>query len=144
MRIFQAPEPYQIQSDEISIFLAGGISGCPHWQKHVSEQLVDTDLVLLNPRRDNFTTDRKEIGYQIAWEHEALRAATKILFWFPCDTICPIVLYELGAWSMTDKPLILGIHPSYERRLDVEIQTALVRPDVEIHYSLKSLIAPLL
>ncbi|MEO1378678.1 MAG: hypothetical protein AAFW70_31365, partial [Cyanobacteria bacterium J06635_10] len=62
-----------------------------------------------------------------------------ILFWFPQESICPITLYELGSWSMTDKPLFIGIHPNYPRRRDVEIQTGFVRPEINIVYSLEDL-----
>ena len=66
--------------------------------------LRDTDLTLLNPRRKSFPIDIPgEAFRQISWEFHALRAATEILFWFPCETLCPIVLYELGAWSMMNQ-----------------------------------------
>ena len=68
-----------------------------------------------------------------------MRFACAILFRFPQETICPIALYKLGAFSMTDKPLFVGIHPNYHRRQDVEIQTNLVRPDINIVYSLEDL-----
>jgi len=102
--------------------------------------LHDTDLVLLNPRRADFPIHDSDAALQqITWEHVHLRRATSILFWFPCETLCPIVLYELGAWSMTTKPIFVGVHPLYKRRRDVEIQTGLVKPEVVIAYSLRSL-----
>lgn len=123
-----------------SIFLAGGITNCPDWQQEIAQLLSKTDYTLLNPRRKNLAVnDPISALDQIAWEYHALRAAEMILFWFPCETLCPITLYELGAWSMTDKPLYIGIHPKYERHKDIEIQIELVRPDVKIMYSLKSL-----
>ncbi len=123
-----------------SVFLAGGITGCPDWQQEMRILLQDTDLILLNPRRKCFPIgDPGAAQEQIAWEHRQLRMADAILFWFPRETLCPIVLYELGAWSMTSKPIFVGIHPEYTRRQDVEIQTGLVRPDVEIVYSLEDL-----
>src|SRR5262249_54129317 len=78
---------------------------------------------------------------QIRWEFEHLRKADAILFWFPGETLCPIALYELGAWSMTDKPLFVGTHPAYARRQDVLIQTRLARPDVPVTESLADLAA---
>jgi len=125
-----------------SVFLAGGITGCPDWQQEVARSnLAHDDIALINPRRANFPIhDPGAALAQITWEHEHLRKATAILFWFPRETICPIVLYELGAWSMTDKPLFVGVHPDYSRRRDVEIQTALVRPDVKLVYSLGELV----
>lgn len=123
-----------------SVFLAGGITGCPDWQQDMRRLLRDADLILLNPRRANFPIgDPDAAQEQIAWEHNHLREASAILFWFPCETLCPIVLYELGAWSMANKPIFVGVHPDYSRRRDVEIQTRLARPEVEIVYSLEDL-----
>lgn len=33
----------------------------------------------------------------------------------------------------------MGVHPNYPKRQDVEIQTGLVRPDIQIVYSLDEL-----
>ncbi|WP_278189484.1 nucleoside 2-deoxyribosyltransferase domain-containing protein [Thiothrix fructosivorans] len=99
---------------------------------------------MFNPLRPNFPIDDPSASvFQIQWEHEYLRKATAILFWFPAETLCPITLYELGAWSMTTKPLFVGVHPDYARIADVELQTRLVRPDVEIVYSVQALAAQL-
>lgn len=77
---------------------------------------------------------------QIRWEHHHLNTASAILFWFPCETLCPIVLYELGAWSYRNiKPLFVGTHPDYQRRQDVVIQTHLVRPEITVVFSLDDL-----
>jgi hypothetical protein len=123
-----------------AIFCAGGISNCPDWQSKMVELLKPSPWIILNPRRANFPIDNPNASkQQIAWEHKHLRLASAILFWFPQETICPIALYELGAFSMTDKPLFVGIHPNYPRRQDVEIQTGLVRPDINIVYSLDDL-----
>ena len=120
-----------------SLFLAGGITGCPDWQAEVARLLADLPAALLNPRRDNFPADDPAAaGAQIEWEHHHLRRATALLFWFPCETLCPITLYELGAWSMTAKPLFVATHPDYKRRLDVQIQTRLARPEVTVAPSL--------
>lgn len=140
MHYLEAPEELEYPLDHTSVFLAGGITNCPNWQQQMVDLLRDTDLILLNPRRVNFPIgDPSAAKEQIAWEHNHLRKATTILFWFPCETLCPIVLYELGAWSMTEKLIFVGVHPEYSRRQDVEIQTQLVKPDVEVAYSLKSL-----
>jgi Nucleoside 2-deoxyribosyltransferase like len=118
---------------ETSLFLAGGITGCPDWQKEMIEKLKDSPLVLLNPRRASFPIEERNAAReQIEWEHLHLRKATAISFWFPCETLNPIVLYELGAWSMTEKKLFVGVHPDYQRMQDVLIQTALARPDVQV------------
>jgi hypothetical protein len=120
-----------------SIFLAGGITGCSDWQSKVKQQLEDLDIVLLNPRRKDFPIDDPNAAEeQIKWEHDMFLKADIIVFWFCKETLCPIVLFELGTHTMTHKPIIIGMDPDYERRQDVEIQTGLVRPDVDITYSL--------
>lgn len=123
-----------------SLFLAGGISGCPDWQSDVVSLLRHEPVTILNPRRTDFPIhDPSAASQQIMWEHQHLRMAEAILFWFPRETLVPIGLYELGAWSMTKKPLFIGVHPQYPRRQDVELQTKLARPDVPIVLSLPDL-----
>ena len=123
-----------------SIFLAGGITNCPNWQTDMAYLLSDTHLTILNPRRSHFPIHDKNAAFeQIKWEYKHLHLATAILFWFPEETLCPIVLYELGSWSPTTKPIFVGIHPNYARRQDVEIQTQLARPETRIAYILNEL-----
>lgn len=117
------------------LFLGGGISGCPNWQKDLYMRLVDLNITVLNPRRENFPIDDPNSVYeQIKWEHNMLRRSDMIVFWFCKETMCPIVLYELGVWSNTDIPIVIGMHPEYVRKQDVDIQTKLVRPDIPICY----------
>jgi hypothetical protein len=143
MSYIEAPQAYD--GDEPSVFLAGGITGCSDWQLLMSTALQClTDLVVFNPRRKNFTMHKDAARAQITWEHEHLCKATAISFWFPHETLCPIVLYELGAWSMTDKKIFVGVDPGYQRKEDVIIQTSLVRPDVSIATSLDELAANVL
>src|SRR5262245_48830305 len=138
MRYIEALTEYEPEGLP-SLFLAGGITGCPGWQETVVRQLKEEAVVILNPRRANFPIDDPTAAQtQIKWEHRHLRKADAVLFWFPSETLCPITLYELGSWSMTTKPLFVGVHPDYQRRQDVEIQTRLVRPEVKVHYDLVS------
>jgi len=141
MRYVEAPETFHDSSDKLrSIFLAGGITGCPDWQSQLAGMLSSTDLVVMNPRRANFPIhDPNAAEHQIMWEHQHLREASMISFWFCAETLCPIVLYELGAWSMTEKKLFVGVDPKYKRRADVEIQTRLTRPDINIVYQVEDL-----
>lgn len=129
-----------------SVFLAGGISGCADWQSEAKRMLDAMSsergqglapLALLNPRREDFDLTDTELSVsQIRWEHEHLRLAQAIFFWFPHETLCPITLYELGVWSALGKPLMVGCDPRYARALDVREQTALIRPDVAVRDSL--------
>lgn len=139
----EAPKKF-FPKNKCSVFLAGGITQCPDWQTELTNQLKDQDVVVFNPRRANFPIDDPNAAFdQIKWEHEMLRQADIIIFWFCKETMCPIVLYELGAHSMTNKPIIIGVDPDYSRKQDVEVQTQLVRPDVKIVYSLNDLTSEL-
>lgn len=124
-----------------SLFMAGGITGCPDWQKDMVAALNHTELVLLNPRRANFPMNDPMAAFeQIRWEHIALRIADAVLFWFCKATLCPIVLYELGSRSMVQQqPIFVGIEPGYKREQDVRIQTSFVRPEVKIQDSILGL-----
>ena len=139
MTYIEAPEEFE-PAGVPSLFLAGGISDCDGWQWRLAEMLSPLDLVVLNPRRKHFPMDDPSAAEgQIRWEFRHLRRATARLFWFPGATLCPIALYELGAWSMAPDPLLVGVDPAYARRHDVEIQTKLVRPDVRVRYSMDEL-----
>lgn len=129
--------PNELKYKGKTVFLAGGITGCPDWQREMCSLLQDTSLVLLNPRRADFSACDAE--QQITWEYRHLKIADAILFWFPRETLCPIVLYELGAWFMRKEATFVGVHPEYERRIDVEIQMRLARPGIGIVYSLEDL-----
>lgn len=132
--------PHEYQGTERSVFLAGGISHTADWQSVLRDLLAHENIALLNPRRkaydyEDLSAERQQIG----WEYAHLRKADAILFWFPEESVAPIALFELGAHTMTNKPIFVGVHPKYERRSDVEIQLSLVRPDIEIVYDLESL-----
>jgi len=140
MRYIESPGELEYQPKHVSLFLAGGITNCPDWQQEMRKLLCDTDLILLNPRRADFPIgDPSAAQQQITWEYQMLRRADIVLFWFPCETLCPIVLYELGAWSMTLKPICVGVHPEYQRLQDVMIQTSLAKPNVQVVSSLQEL-----
>lgn len=138
MKYIEAPKDYN--GTERSLFLAGGITGCINWQADLADLLKDEKIVLLNPRRINFPIDDQNAApEQIKWEYTHLQKADAVSFWFPKETVCPITLYELGVQIAKDKPLFMGIDPEYSRRLDVEIQTRLERPEIKIEYNLNRL-----
>ena len=137
MQYIEAPQIYN--GDEASLFLAGGITDCPDWQKEMIAMLEDLTLIIFNPRRSYFPQNENATREQIEWEYTYLRKATAISFWFPKETLCPITLYELGAWSMTNKQIFLGVHPHYQRIQDIKIHTLLARPDITIVYTLEEL-----
>ncbi|MFZ2205395.1 MAG: nucleoside 2-deoxyribosyltransferase domain-containing protein [Minisyncoccia bacterium] len=137
MNYIEAPDEYE--SDETSLFLAGGITNCPDWQKEVADKLKESSLVIFNPRRGVYPGDSGHEEKQINWEFKYLHKASAISFWFPKETLNPISLFELGSWLNSDKKLFIGLHPDYEKNNNVIIQTKLVRPEIQIVFSLEEL-----
>lgn len=124
----------------LSFFLAGGITGCPDWQSEIVEKLARLRVTLYNPRRTNFPIDDPHAAHdQIEWEWRYLARADAILFWFCKETLCPIVLFELGRWSGRQKPIFVGVEDGYQRSQDVEIQLRLERPEVAVVNNLGAL-----
>jgi len=141
MQYIESPSP--VLTDPVSsVFLAGGITGCPDWQQEMCGKLDDSGFGgrVYNPRRADFPIhDPNAALAQITWEYYALEQSDAISFWFAKETIQPIVLFELGRWSGKNKPIFVGVHPEYPRRQDVEIQMKLARPEVLIVQTLVEL-----
>lgn len=139
----EAPNPVPLINKKY-LFLAGGITNCPDWQAEVKNAFHAhywiPELVILNPRRDNFKVGDDESTTQIMWEHKAMNMADGIIFWFPKETLCPITLFEYGKWLNTDKKLFVGTDPLYQRNLDIQVQTKLVRKQQYINHSLSEVI----
>lgn len=145
VEIIRAPQP--LPESGRALFLAGGISGCPPWQTEACAALeaappAGLELVF-DPRRERWPEAESEARAQIEWEFHALRRSEAILFWFPEETLCPITLFELGAWSRGDGRLVVGCHPGYARRFDVIEQLRLARPDVRVQARLEDVLAEL-
>lgn len=137
-RYVEAPTDYD--GDLPSVFLAGGITGCPMWQAQAYEQLADLPIAVLNPRRPNFPIhDPSAAPTQIAWEFRHLHLADLVLFWFPDSgpVIQPIALYELGAHAATGKPIVVGADVNYVRRQDVVLQLKHIRPNLIVWSTLE-------
>lgn len=65
-RYVEAPAEYD--GDELTVFLAGGITGTADWQETVAQALAGEPVVVLNPRRRHFGVDddQKHAG-QVRW-----------------------------------------------------------------------------
>jgi hypothetical protein len=138
------------ENNQIKLFLAGGITNCPDWQKEIIEKLENNkqplgtsggmlqNVTVFNPRRENFPIDDPNASNeQITWEYKKLRESDIIAFWFSEGSLNPIVLYEYGKHG-TSQPtkIVVGCHTDYSRKSDVEIQTKLSRPEQKIFYDL--------
>lgn len=128
-----------------NVFLGGGITGCPDWQQEfiaLMGKMVKPHhrIRLVNPRRDNFdVTDPQMSEAQIEWEYKHLRICNVNLFWFPKETLCPITLFELGAALEHKGQLLVGCHPEYQRRFDVNYQMRMRRPELSLFNDLESM-----
>jgi len=131
------------------IFLAGGISGCEDWQAEVAEELDNRDKIVFNPRRNDFPSEptQQEELEQVRWEIQHMDETNEILFWFSDATIQPITLFEFGKWLTWVqhippycKPLYVGIHPNYPKRMNLHAQIALTRPDLHFVNSIRELL----
>ena len=118
------------------IFLAGGVTYSPNWQKEALEMLAGTDLVVANPRRDEIISAIGETArQQIVWEFENLKSAKVVLFWFPnAETI--ITFLELGKELARKSNIVVGVDPGYNRRFDIETQVHLELPRAVIYTTL--------
>lgn len=141
MRVVAAPDAYFIRNDEITCFLAGGITGCPNWQQEVIDYISSYPeeytkyLVILNPRRENFPIDDPDAAdLQIEWEFKGLEHCDIFSMYFcnaPSDQ--PICMYELGrnVVRMEEKfkddhiRTIVTVEPGYRKEKDVSKQLIL-------------------
>ncbi len=140
MQYIEAIHPYFPEEGDISVFAGGGISNCRDWQQDFRLCLEDEDIIFLNPRRKNFSMDDPDASKkQIEWEADHLCIATIVVFWFSPETLCPITLFELGTFMRDSRPIVVGIHPDYKRKLDVETQVGLYRADVPIVYTVEDM-----
>lgn len=131
MKVITAPEYYVPTRDEITVFLAGGITNCENWQKEVIDYLMSlpeekTDrLVIFNPRRDKWpkNSDTEEIRRQINWEADYIRSADIFTMYFTNTEKSdqPICFYELGKYANRNNDII-SYQEGFKRALDVEFQ----------------------
>jgi len=143
MKYIEAPDEFDGRGP--AVFLAGGITGAEYWQAQLANSLRELPAAVLNPRRQQFPADDPAAArQQIEWEHRHLRLASLVAFWFPPPTLCPIALFELGACCAAGTPLVVGSHPQYARRFDLQVQLSLRRPDVELVDSLSALAAQII
>ena len=140
---------YLKEEDSISVFLAGGITNCPNWQKEVIKRIREEfrnrgyedkenylDLVIFNPRRENFPIDNPNAAYaQIEWEFHHLEDMDIFSMYFCSgESDQPICMYELGRhlermryrfYNTYKDRIVVSAETDYRRRKDVEIQMRL-------------------
>jgi hypothetical protein len=104
MKVIKPPDKIDLYGYRGSVFLAGSIEmgAAVDWQARVTEELADMDVVVLNPRRDDWDSsweqsiDNPQFYEQVTWKLEGLERADRIIMYFAPDTKSPISLLELG------------------------------------------------
>lgn len=110
----KASNKYILDDQRMSIFLAGSIEMgvADNWQTRVVDSLKELDILILNPRRDDWdsswkqTIDDPKFREQVEWELNALERVDLILMYFDPNTKSPISLLELGLFAETGKLLV--------------------------------------
>ncbi len=112
MKHVKAPS-YNIASTEYTIFLGGSIemNTAEKWQDRLALALSgwSDDLVLLNPRRDDWDsswlqdpTPGTQFNEQVTWEFNMQDQADLIVYYFDPATKSPITLLELGSYGSSE------------------------------------------
>lgn len=148
MRVITAPEKYIRQPNDITVFLAGGITNCWEWQDKAIELLNEKNLdnlVIFNPRRKDFPiNDPNAAEEQIKWEFNMLEQCDIFSMYFCAgESDQPICMYELGRnicrmqmrfptnWEMR---LAITVEKGYKRETDVRVQTSLATLGFVVDY----------
>ncbi len=112
------------------IFLAGSIEmgKAIDWQKKVENDLKDQNVVIYNPRRDDWDSswiqkiENPKFNQQVTWELTALDESDVIAMYFAPNTLSPISLLEMGFHlGKNPEKLVVFCPDGYERKGNVDI-----------------------
>lgn len=84
-----------------------------NWQEKVKQGLGYKNVVLLNPRRDDWDSswvqskENPKFREQVEWELRAQEIADCILMYFDPRTKSPISLLELGLFARSNKMIVV-------------------------------------
>ncbi len=148
-RVLKPPTPLVLDARTPSVFLAGSIEmgQAEDWQSRIEQALIDYEVVLLNPRRDEWdatwvqSIEHSQFRAQVEWELAGLEQATLVAMYFAPTTKAPITLLELGLTAQSGK-LVVCCPDGYWRKGNIEVVCR--RFDVPLLASLEELIAELL
>jgi len=106
MKVIKPPKWYR-DLERFSLFLSGSIEQgkAENWQERLTEHLKDLDIVVYNPRRDDWdATWEQRIDFdrfreQVEWELYHIEIADVVAVYFEPTTKSPITLLELGILS---------------------------------------------
>lgn len=144
-RIIKSPAPLNLDRRP-AVFLAGSIEMglAEPWQDEVERSLGDLEVVLLNPRREDWDASWVQSIHdanfreQVEWELEAQERADLIAFYFAPATRAPITLLELGLAARGGK-LLVCCPEGFWRKGNIEVVCA--RFDIPLVADLPALVA---
>jgi hypothetical protein len=113
--IVKSPADLPMEDTRLKIFLGGSIDmgNSVNWQANLTAELSDQNIVLLNPRRDDWNKDWKPIKTdsnfrkQVEWELSALELSDIIIMYFAPNSQSPISLLEFGLYAKTNKLMVV-------------------------------------
>ena len=131
MDIVKAPRSWSTALQQV-IFLAGSIEMgvAENWQDKVANALEDENILILNPRRDDWDSswaqsiDNPQFREQVEWELNGLERADIVVMYFDKDTKSPITLLELGLLAIARRHnggLIVCCPEGFWRKGNVDI-----------------------
>jgi hypothetical protein len=129
----KAPLNYVQHKGKHSVFLAGSIEmgRAEEWQRRVAVALDAHDILILNPRRDDWdpaweqSIGNPDFRRQVEWELDALACADTIIMYFVPDTKSPITLLELGLHAASSpEKLIVCCPDGFWRKGNVDVVCA--------------------
>jgi hypothetical protein len=142
----KAPGIYDAAS-KYTIFLAGAIDQgkSVDWQKEVAQALSEFDILILNPRRDDWdsleqSADNAQFAQQVTWEHDAMKAADLIIFVFLKDSKAPITFYEMGRFGR-EKTALVCAEEGFYRQGNLDVYCRL--DDIPIYHNLEAMLEDL-
>ena len=130
-RVLKPPAPLSVSPGVPIVFLAGSIEmgAAENWQAQVEHGLRDLDVVILNPRRDDWSApwvqsiDNPQFREQVEWELEGLERASVVAMYFAPSTKAPVTLLELGLCAQGGK-LLVCCPEGFWRRGNIEVVCA--------------------
>ncbi|MCP5100692.1 MAG: hypothetical protein GY943_34520 [Chloroflexi bacterium] len=125
--VYKPPNIPEIQGKKV-LFLAGTIDNgqSEDWQRQLTQSLNDQDIIILNPRRDDWDVTWEQrfenplFKAQVEWELDGLEMADVIFMYFAPGSKSPITLLELGLMAQSGK-LIIVSPDGFWRRGNVEV-----------------------
>lgn len=114
MKVVKPPHEYSVEADPV-LFLGGSIEmgAAENWQARIAEDLKDFDILILDPRRDDWDSTWKQdptpgtkFHEQVSWEMESQDIADFKVYYFDPKTKSPITLLEIGLYGTADDTIV--------------------------------------